>query len=73
MIDIFIQYALTFGWAITAAVSMAIAMSIGVKIFTFISPIDEWEEIKNGNLGVAIIVASTIIAMALVVAWTING
>jgi uncharacterized membrane protein YjfL (UPF0719 family) len=62
------QYLITFGWAITGAVSMAIALGILVKIFAFITPIDEWEEIKKGNIGVAIILASVIIGTAIVIA-----
>ncbi len=50
---------------------MAIALGILVKIFSWITPINEWEEIKNGNIGVAIIMASTIIGTALVIGLTI--
>ena len=65
------QYLITFGWALTGAISMAIALSILVRIFSWITPIDEWEEIKKGNIGVAIILASVIIGTALVVALTV--
>ncbi|MBL4644632.1 MAG: DUF350 domain-containing protein [Candidatus Pacebacteria bacterium] len=71
--EIFTQYLITFGWALTAAISMAVAISIGLKIFTWIAPLDEWQEVKNGNMGMAIIIASVILGMALVVMFTING
>ncbi len=71
MSHILTQYLITFGWAITGAISMAIALGILVKIFSWITPINEWEEIKNGNIGVAIIMASTIIGTALVIGLTI--
>lgn len=71
--NILTQYLITFGWALTAAVSMAVAMGIGLKIFTLISPLDEWQEIRNGNIGMAIILASAIIGMAIVVALTISA
>lgn len=67
MLYILKQYAITFGWALTGAISMAIALGILVKIFSWITPIDEWEEIKKGNIGVAIIIASVIIGTALVI------
>ncbi len=67
------QYFITFGWALTAALSMAVAISIGLKIFTYLSPIDEWEEIKNGNMAMAAILVATILGMAYVVAATINA
>ncbi|OHA58822.1 MAG: hypothetical protein A2571_00350 [Candidatus Vogelbacteria bacterium RIFOXYD1_FULL_44_32] len=68
---IFTQYLITFGWALTGAVSMAVALSVALKIFSLITPIDEWEEIKKGNLGMAIILASVIIGIALVVGLTV--
>lgn len=71
MLYILQQYLITFGWAVTGAISMAVALSILVKIFSWITPIDEWEEIKKGNTGVAIIVASIIIGTALVVGLTV--
>jgi uncharacterized membrane protein YjfL (UPF0719 family) len=50
---------------------MAIALGILVKMFSKITPINEWEELKKGNLGVAIIMASVIIGAALVIGFTI--
>jgi len=71
MLYIFQQYLITFGWAITGAISMAIALGVLVKIFSWITPIDEWEEIKKGNIGVAIILTAVIIGTALVVGFTV--
>lgn len=71
MLYILQQYLITFGWAITGAISMAIALGLLVKIFSKITPINEWEEIKKGNIGVAIIMAAVIIGTALVVGFTI--
>jgi uncharacterized membrane protein YjfL (UPF0719 family) len=71
MIYILQQYLITFGWAITGAISMAIALGLLVKIFSWITPINEWEEIKKGNIGVAIILSAVIIGTALVVGFTI--
>jgi len=65
------QYLITFGWAIIGAISMAIALGLLVKIFSWITPINEWEEIKKGNIGVAIIMTAVIIGTALVVGFTI--
>lgn len=71
MLYILEQYLITFGWAVTGAISMAVALSILVKIFSWITPIDEWEEIKRGNIGVAIILTAVIIGTALVVGFTV--
>lgn len=71
MLHILEQYLITFGWALTGAISMAIALSIVVKVFSWITPVDEWAEINKGNLGVAIILASIIIGTSLVIGFTV--
>ena len=71
MLYILEQYLITFGWALTGAISMAIALGVLVKIFSWITPIDEWEEIKKGNIGVAIILTAVIVGTALVVGFTV--
>jgi uncharacterized membrane protein YjfL (UPF0719 family) len=61
------QFARSFGWAIVAAISFAFAMGLAIKVFDMLSRgIDEWEEIRKGNWGVAIIIASMIISVGLV-------
>ena len=64
---IFREYLFTFGWAIVGAISMAIALAMMLKVFNWLTPVDEWEEIKKGNVAVAIAVASVIISAALVI------
>jgi len=71
MLYILQHYLITFGWALTGAISMAVSLGVLVKIFSKITPINEWEEIKKGNIGVAIILAAVIIGTALVVGLTI--
>ena len=65
------EYLITFGWAITGAISMAISLGILVKVFSWITPINEWEEIKAGNKSVAIILSSVILGTALVIGLTL--
>ena len=51
-----IQYFRAIGWAIDASIGFSIGVSIAVIIFNKIpKEIDEWQEIKNGNIGVALI------------------
>lgn len=69
---IFREYLITLGWALTGAISMALALGVGLKIYHWLTPIDEWEEIKKGNIGVAIIVAAVVISFAIVIGLTIN-
>jgi uncharacterized membrane protein YjfL (UPF0719 family) len=66
------QYLVTLGWAIVGAISMGIGLAVAMKAFTILTPkIDEVEELKKGNLGVAIVLAAVIVAVAVVVAVTV--
>lgn len=65
------QYLITVGWAITGAVSMALSLGILVTVFSKITPIDEWEEIKKGNMAVAVIMGAVIIGAAFVIGLTV--
>lgn len=69
--EILNQYLITIGWALTGGIAMAVILPLVLKIFSLINPIDEWQEVKNGNIGVAIILASVIIATAVVIASAI--
>jgi uncharacterized membrane protein YjfL (UPF0719 family) len=61
------QFARSFGWAIVAAISFALAMGLAIKVFDVLSrDIDEWEEIKKGNWGVAMIFTAMILSVGLV-------
>ena len=54
-------------WAIVASVSFAFAMGLSIKVFDFLSKdINEWEEIKKGNLGVALIFVAMILSVGAV-------
>ena len=68
---IFQQYLITFGWAITGAIGMGLSLAFLIKIFAWISPIDEWEEIKKGNMSAAVVMASVIVGGSLVIALTV--
>jgi uncharacterized membrane protein YjfL (UPF0719 family) len=60
------------GWALVGAISMALGLAVALKIFTVLTPgIDEVEELKKGNLGVAIVLAAVIMSMGIVVAVTV--
>jgi len=47
------------GWAIVAALGFSFGIGLAIKVFDWLSAdIDEWEEIKKGNIGVALIVVA---------------
>ena len=63
-----LQYLRAVGWSITAAVGFAFGVGIALKVFDWLSTeIDEWEEIKKGNMGVALIFISLIVMVVLLV------
>ena len=59
MFDIFVAYAITFGWAIVGSVAMGLGIIITIKLFDLSTGrIDEWELVKQGNIPIAIILAA---------------
>ena len=62
------QYLRAIGWSISAAVGFAFGIGIALKVFDMLSTdIDEWEEIKKGNMGVSLIFISLIVMVGLLV------
>ena len=71
--DIFVAYAITFGWAIVGSVSMGLGIIIALKLFTISTPrVDEWELVKQGNIPIAIILAAIIISLGIVISSAIH-
>jgi uncharacterized membrane protein YjfL (UPF0719 family) len=67
LLQLAFQMARSFAWAIVAAISFTFAMGLAIKVFTWLSSdIDEWAEIKKGNLGVALIFVAMILSVGLV-------
>mgnify|MGYP000064310422 FL=1 len=62
------QYGRAVGWSVAAAVGFAFGIGIALKVFDMLSTdIDEWEEIKKGNMGVSLIFVSLIVMVGLLV------
>lgn len=62
------QYGRAVGWSVAAAVGFAFGIGIALKVFDWLSTdIDEWEEIKKGNMGVSLIFISLIVMVGLLV------
>ena len=69
---ILVQYLVTAGWAITGALSMGLGLAVALKIFNVMTPqIDELDELKKGNIAVAIVLAAVVLGTAAVVAVAI--
>jgi uncharacterized membrane protein YjfL (UPF0719 family) len=61
------QFLLALGWGLVGAVTMAVSLVLLLKVFTWLTPLDEWAELRNGNLAIAIVLGAVILAFALVV------
>lgn len=66
-----LDYLKTFGWGVIGAITMAVSLWILLRVFTWLTPVDEWAELKNGNIGIAIVMGAVIIAFGLVVSAAI--
>lgn len=55
------------GYGIAAALVMSMALWLLILVWSRLTPIDEWEELKKGNIAVAIVLAAVIIGFAIVV------
>lgn len=64
-------YLVALGWAVVGAVVMAIALVLLLRVFAWLTPMDEWAELRQGNVAVAIVVGAVVIGFALVVAAAI--
>jgi hypothetical protein len=65
---LFSAWGQTIGWAIAGGVGMGLGLIVALKVFTVLTrDVDEWAEVKKGNLGMAIILASVILGTSLVI------
>ena len=65
---ILLEYLRAVGWSIAAAVGFAFGVGIALKVFDWLSTdLEEWEEIKKGNMGVSLIFISLIVMVGLLV------
>jgi uncharacterized membrane protein YjfL (UPF0719 family) len=73
MPEILTAYLVTMGWAIVGSVAMGVGIIITLKLFTLSTrSVDEWELIKQNNISMAIILASVVIALGIVVAAAVR-
>jgi len=73
MSEIIKAYLITFGWAIVGSVSMGLGIIIALKMFTMSTrEVDEWKLIREGNMPMAIILASVVISLGIVIAAAVH-
>ncbi len=60
-------------WSLVAALGFAGAIAIGFRVLNVLTPgLNEWEELRKGNMAVGVIWASFIIGVAVVVYVVLN-
>ncbi len=60
-------------WSLVAAIGFAAAIAIGFRVLNVLTPgLNEWEELRKGNLAVGILWASFTLAVAIVVFVVLN-
>lgn len=69
--EILVEYLKLIGWGIVGIVTMVLSLWVLLLVFTWLTPVDEWEELKKGNLAIAIVMAAVIIGFALVISSAI--
>ena len=66
--------ALGFVQLIFALVLAVVAQYIGLSVLSkLIKGVDAWEELKNGNIAVAIVMAATVVAVGTIVAFGVQS
>jgi hypothetical protein len=67
-IDTLTMYLRTIGWALAVSIGFSLGTAIAVWLFAIVSRgIDEWEEIKNKNYGVAAIFVAMVVMIGLLI------
>ena len=65
---VLINMGLAIAWAVVGSIGFALAVSIGVRLFNALTPgLDELEELKQGNMAVALVFAAFILSLTAVV------
>ncbi|MGI5844879.1 MAG: DUF350 domain-containing protein [Candidatus Xenobium sp.] len=63
----------TLVWALVASVAMSLSLGLLMFVWDKMTPrIDEWEELKKGNVAVAIVMAAVILTFGIVIASVLH-
>ena len=66
--EILTKWGVALGWIFIASIGFAMGVGISLKVFDWsTSNIDEWEEVKKGNLGVVAILVTLIIMIGAII------
>lgn len=61
-------------WAFLSALLMGTGTGLGVKFFDFMTPgIDEMEELRKGNMAVAVVIGAVILSIGFVMGMVLSA
>lgn len=63
---------LLFAYGLSGALVMAVSLALLMKVWDWITPINEWEELKKGNIAVAIVTGAVIVSLAIIIASAVS-
>lgn len=58
-------------YGVVAALIMSLALGLIIRVWNWLTPVNEWEELKKGNIAVAIVLAAVVLGFAIVVSTAI--
>ena len=62
------------GWSLMAALLMGVGTGLAIKIFDLFTPgVDEMDELKKGNMAVALVLAAVVLSVGMVIAMALHG
>ncbi len=68
------EFARTFGWSLVAALCMGFGTGLAIKLFDALTPgVNEMEELKKGNMAVALVLASVVLAVGFVIGMALHN
>ena len=73
MPEVLTSYLTMLGWALTGSIAMGVGIVVALKLFTLSTKdVDEWKLIRDGNMAMATILSTIILAVSIVIAASIR-
>ncbi len=73
VVALLLEFVKVIAWSLVASFSMSISLGILLKVYDMMTPINEWEEIRKGNIACAIIMAAVVLSFGIVVAMVVSS